>query len=95
MPAQGIANATNNAYLLVQNPVPMRAIPTSLEYSTLILVDYPGSSFTVTGIAFDRAGSLASNVSFTASGGGLTVGRSYKTLTNNSLSGYLGFSAEL
>jgi hypothetical protein len=76
-------------------PVEMRVNPTSVDYATLTLAD-TASLTAVTSLSLDtnslekKVGVIAVN---TASG--LTQYRPYTLLTNNSTSGYVGFSAEL
>lgn len=93
---QGIANATNQAYIEMKLPVQMRVVPTSIDYSTVIL--YDGVSLISTGLVLALL-SQQSGVqvgSINASGiTGLTQYRPYFIINNASASGYVGFSAEL
>lgn len=93
---QGIANATNQAYIEMKLPVQMRVVPTSIDYSTVVL--YDGVSLISTGLVLALL-SQQSGVqvgSINASGiTGLTQYRPYFIINNASASGYVGFSAEL
>lgn len=89
----GNAYSTTAAQIVVPNPVNMRVGPTSIDYATLALTD--GSTApAVTVITIGQTGKngllLTVNVA-----SGLTTNRYFALTSNNSLSGYLGFSAEL
>jgi len=78
-------------------PVTMRVAPTSVDFSTLALQPFSGGSVLgVTALAFDTStgntnwGSIIITVA-----SGLTSDRVCRLVSNNSTSGYLGFSAEL
>jgi hypothetical protein len=88
-------NTTTNAYCSVQAPVPMRARPTSVDFSGLETFDSGSASSLVTAAALTSViqGNLMIGVEFTASG--LTVGRTAFIRNNNNSAAYLGFSAEL
>jgi hypothetical protein len=93
----GTANATTTAAIMVTNPIPMRVAPTSVDFSTLALqTQQTGTvnALTTLTIATNQNGKNA--VILNAGGsGGLTAGSPQVLLSNNSLSGYLGLSAEL
>jgi hypothetical protein len=94
--ATAIANGTTAAFCLVNNPVQMRlAVPTSIDFTNLLLT-LPGSTnFSITGLTIEAARCTALVVSIKATGAvGLVDGMPY-FLTNSSSAGYLGFSAEL
>lgn len=91
----GFVTTTTNAYIYIQNPVPMRIAPASVDYSTLTFNNYGLTLYTVTSVAFtaNRAGTNGSIITIGATGmfggqGGFLTG-------NASASAYLGFSAEL
>ena len=92
--ALGPANASTSAYPFITFPVPMRVPPTSIDFSTLALADTVNAAVSLTGIATADPGRLGTSVQASVSSG-LTVYRIYQLITNNSTSGYLGFSAEL
>jgi hypothetical protein len=89
----GAAAGTTQAQILVSHPVPMRVGPTSLEFSNLGVTDTV-STIAVTSAALAWIGINATACNFFVSSG-LTTYRPYLVNTNNSLAGYLAFSAEL
>ena len=90
----GIAASTTALYIQTKAPVTMRIAPTSVEYSSLTLVDQVGGSFAATAVGVNMAGKDITQVYCTVASG-LTQFRSYYLTANNSTSAYLGFSAEL
>jgi hypothetical protein len=89
----GIFENANQAWVNVQNPVTMRTTPTSVDWSTL--TTYDGATLrAVTNIGAQEYAQNINRVNVTISGGG-TQSRPMQLFSNNSLSGYLGFSAEL
>lgn len=75
------------------NPVPMRIAPTSVDYSTLMVYDGNATNALNT-IALNLQSKYISRVQGNPSSAP-TANRPYWLFTNNSLSGYIGFSAEL
>ena len=78
-------------------PVTMRVAPTAVEFSTLALQEYSTgglSAVTVLTLEGNVGGLNTQSLLFTVSSG-LTANRVTRVLCNNSLSGYLGLSAEL
>jgi hypothetical protein len=96
--AQGYTDSATTAIVMMPLPSFMRIYPTSAEYSGLAFQEAQGNIFTFTGLNL-FAGSAASpnnNVGFQITGAsGMTTGRPGRFLSNNTLSGYIGFSAEL
>ena len=88
----GVANATTSAFIAIQAPVTMRVSPTSVEFSTLAL--YNGTLYAITTAALSSDSKQYPNVLLSGATG-LTNGAAYNVITNNSTSGYIGFSAEL
>jgi hypothetical protein len=103
-----VANAAGNAYVgngharntttdfvgLLQAPVEMRVVPTSVDYSTLKVTD-GASNFPITSLTI---GGECNTISFKLNVGvasGLTAYRPGDIAANSSSSAYLGFSAEL
>jgi len=75
------------------NPVPMRIPPTSVDYSTLMV--YDGSAINaVSTVSLNLASRYISRVQGNPATAP-TANRPYWLFTNNSTSGYIGFSAEL
>ena len=85
--------SATDCYPVVALPVPMRVIPTSLEYSTLAHQN-TGGIFAITNLVFSSSSKQQIGIWATTTGGSLVNGVS-RLLTNNSTSGYLAFSAEL
>jgi len=76
----------------INHPVPMRIAPSSIDSSTLANSDY--SAFqSLSSLVINYAGKVSSTISGTTSA--TTAFRPSLIVTNNSLSGYIGFSAEL
>jgi hypothetical protein len=90
----GQATSTTQSYIQIANPVPMRIAPTSVDFSTLAMLNSVGSQQTVTGLALSFAGSVSSMVQPTVASG-LVAGNCSMLVANNSTSAFLGFNAEL
>lgn len=88
----GAGQTSTVAQFSVQNPVPMRIAPTSIDFSTLAVTDTI-SAFSISALGFANAGKYASSINATASS--LSIYRPYIMVSNNSTSGFIGFSAEL
>jgi hypothetical protein len=88
----GTGQTSSIAQLMIQNPVPMRVAPTSIDFSTLVLTESI-STFSASAISFANAGKFASTINVSSSG--LTAYRPYFLVSNNSTSGYFGLNAEL
>jgi hypothetical protein len=86
-------NSTTSGAFLIQHPVFMRTNPSVLEYSTLTTWDQV-TLRAVTSLTIGQAATSATSLDFSVASG-LTAFRGYELLTNGSLSGYLGLSAEL
>jgi hypothetical protein len=94
----GPANTNANIDALIPLPTTLRAAPSSLDFSTLAVQSYGGQAITaVSTLGFSNAvaGRNTIPLAITVSGTPLTAGVWYRIFTNNSTSGYLGFSAEL
>jgi hypothetical protein len=90
----GVGATSTVASINVNMPVQMRVPPTSIDYSTLILFD--GTAVTgaaVPTIVAPYSGTKIMGIDATVASG-VTVNRPYRLITNNSLSAYLGLSAE-
>ncbi len=90
----GRATATTTATMLINNPVPMRVAPTSLDFANLGLGDFVSVASGITGLTLDYAGKTTSTVNATG-GSDLTSGTLMVIRANNSTSAYIGMSAEL
>ncbi|WP_371067975.1 hypothetical protein, partial [Salmonella enterica] len=89
--------STTQAEIQVKLPRTMRTAPTSVDYSTLVMQNNAGGSLiNVTNVTLaSNANSRHMAVITVTVASGLTAGTTYLLKTNNSLSGYLGFPAEL
>ena len=88
----GLANSTTLGFITVPSPVKMRIAPYAIGLSTLAL--YDGSTiYPVTSMTLSQQNGLFQVSANVASG--LTAQRGYFLLTNNSISGFLSFNAEL
>jgi hypothetical protein len=92
----GFCKSTTSAYILMIPPVTMR-VPTTAIDGTTVNADYAtydGVTVTsVTGIGLDRP--TKNVISLAVTGTGLTTYRPIALISNNTLSAYLGFTAEL
>lgn len=89
----GFVLSSTEAVNIVTFPVTMRVIPTSVEYSTLRIVDVALSPYVVTALALGN--SSASIGYITATSTGMTTSRFCILQNNNSASGYIALNAEL
>ena len=90
----GYADQTTTAQIMMPLPVVMRVLPTSLDFSTLNLTS-GGANFTVSSMTFNTNVSGNPLVALYPVTSGLTAQRPYFLTGNNSLSAYVGVSAEL
>lgn len=91
--AMGQSTTTSAARVYFQHPVPMRANPHTLDFSTLAIDD--SSSITaVTGLTIGWNAKNMTRLDATTAAV-LVANRAVALVTNNSLSAYLGLSAEL
>jgi hypothetical protein len=91
----GVGATGTISAILINNPTSMRAAPTSVDYSTLALLDGTAliGSAVPTIVAVYSGPNLTTIDATVASG--VTVNRPYRLISNNSTSGFIGFSAEL
>ena len=96
MLAQGSAFGTTGAFILVNLPVTMRALASSVDFSTLRLTDGV-NNITVTALTLTSGNvTTTQTVSVDATvASGLTQFRPYILQNGNSTAGFIGFSAEL
>jgi hypothetical protein len=87
------ATSTTAGQAYVQNPVMMRATPTSLDFSGLCFLLPGTAAYAFTATTFQDASAFGSTLNFTGATG-LTANRPY-FLTNNNTTGFIGVSAEL
>ena len=91
----GTGNATSStaSQIIINNPVTMRVAATSIDFANLALTD-GAANYALTALAFNNIGRNANLLNGTCASG-LTTNRFYIVISNNNLSGYIGFSAEL
>jgi len=93
----GFAAGINSGYcsLILTNPVPFRAVPTTLDLSALSnLAVYQTSFIGINAIVFDAAGTISTSLNVTPASTP-TAGQSYRVLNNGTSNGYIGLGAEL
>jgi hypothetical protein len=91
----GIGATSTIGSISVMLPVQMRTAPATVDYSTLGLFDGTGIiGSAVPTIVNQYSGTKVAGIDATVASG-VTVNRPYRLTTNNSISGFLGLSAEL
>jgi len=93
--ATGAAKSTTFANCFTQFPVQMRIVPTTIDYSTVALWDFPENAYTVTGITLSQGTKNNIFNTVNVSAATLTASRPYYLLANNNSAAYVGYSAEL
>jgi hypothetical protein len=88
-----IENTTTNAHVYIPSPVPMRVVPTALEYSTVQIIDsgYGGGGTQTLGIS--ESNNFLITLA-TSNGSGFVANRPAQ-IRSNGANGYIGISAEL
>jgi hypothetical protein len=90
----GTATTTSNVLIRLDNPVPMRAVPSSVDFSSVALSPDDLTVIAVSNVTF-QLGVSALNVTLNLAATGLTQFRPYYAVQNNNTNGYIGVSAEL
>ena len=91
--ALGVATGSTICDIYFYLPVPMRARPTSLEYSNIQCID---AGFTGSASSFALGDNVAQNVmTVYVTGSGYTQSRPAWIRNSNNVNGYIGFNAEL
>lgn len=93
--ANGFIQDAGNANFIITPPVPLRIIPTSVDYSTLQVID---STYTAMSGSWALGISESSNFPirvFAFNGSGMTGNRPAMLRAGNSTSAFIAFSAEL
>jgi hypothetical protein len=94
--ALGAAGSTTGAVIVTPTPVTLRTNPSSIDYSTLSLIDAAGNNTAITALALSGNTTSGNMVNMDATvASGLTAQRPYWIRANASTSAYLGFSSEL
>ena len=92
----GTAESTTKVDIQVATPTTMRTLPTAVDFSTIGVQPFPTGTITaVTAAVLATVKGVGPLDVELAVASGLTQGVWYRGTTNNSTSGYLGFSAEL
>jgi hypothetical protein len=90
----GLASSSTNGMIMINFPVPMRISPASIDFSTLQVNDTTvGTAVSAVAYSGSEYGTMSAVINATTSG--MTTFRPVKLIANNSVTGYLGFSAEL
>ena len=79
---------------IMNHPVQMRTTPTSIDYLNIAAYDGTTVYGSVTSIGINTATLLTSSTNINYASG-ITVGKLYSVLSNNTTNSYIGFSAEL
>ena len=94
--AWGVATSSTQVNLRTIAPVPMRIVPTSMDYNQLQCGDEVNSAGLLTGLTMSGGGSTNTIMNMTASqSSGFTQYRPYFLFGTSNTGNYLGFSAEL
>ena len=88
-----LASSTTLLACPIQFPVTMRVTPTSVDFSSLAVLDVTTARINVTAVALDNPSPSVGSVLLTSSG--LTSLRSYILYNQSAATGFIGFSAEL
>jgi hypothetical protein len=91
----GSAVSTTSAQIDIRLPVTMRTFFSSVDFNTLALDDGAGGLFAITTLGAVPNANGINYVSLSCTAAGLTQYRFYHLESNNTTSGYIGFSAEL
>ena len=91
----GFSTTTTNAFLLINNPVPMRVPAASTDFSAICLTDPGTADFAITALTLQaaRCTGLVTSIAATVASG-LSATRVYYSATT-SAAGYIGVNAEL
>ena len=92
--AFGFANLTTSSKQTVSLPSTLRVIPSSVDFSTLVLSD-TNANYTISSLTLDANNASRFQPTLSVASTGLTQYRPLILTANNSTSAYLGFSAEL
>lgn len=92
--ALGMSTSSTAATVNVQYPVPMRIVPTSVDFSNLEITDIIGYNLAASAATITQGGKGMARLDIT-NGAGATTYRPAFLRAANSLSAYLGMSAEL
>lgn len=91
----GFAKTTTQVDGFIQFPIPLRTTPTSMDYANLAFMNYAESFYGYTSVTMNPNGATKLGVGIYGTVSGVTAGHVGNITAFNSLSSYLGFSAEL
>jgi hypothetical protein len=92
----GTCSSTTAMQPLINLPVTLRANPSSVDYSTLIVYDHSGAGVNaVTNLVLEGTSTLNTVGLSVTVASGLTTARTSRLAANNSTSAYIGFNSEL
>ena len=91
----GIGANSTTVNLAVVLPSQMRITPTTIDFSTIGATDVAATNFSATNAVINNQSSKTIAFIGLTFASGITANRVYFGITNNSLSGFLGISAEL
>jgi hypothetical protein len=89
------SNSTTDVRVVIQNPIRMRATPTSVDYSSNLGLQDGSTIYSVSAVSLNTDGTNNFTSVINATSSGLTAQRAYVLLSNNSTSTYIGINAEL
>ena len=89
------ASSTTTVNGIYSNPVPMRTVPTSLDYSTIGFHRSDGTVFAITAVTIDTATDTSYGALIGMTVSGVSAGNVGRVLVNNSVNGYFGVNCEL
>jgi len=92
--AAALCRATTSVHAAMQLPVQMRIAPTSVDYSTIGVLNSTGSVIASTALVLDYAGTQNCFITVSVASG-LTVGNASLVVANGSTSAYIALNAEL
>jgi hypothetical protein len=93
MTPSGSASSSTSAAAVAVFPVQMRRVPFALDYANLALTDN-AANFAVSALSLNSATGSTLGMTLTVTSTGMTAGKFYFLVANNSSSAYLGLSAE-
>jgi hypothetical protein len=91
----GNAGSATLSYIMVNHPVPMRTVTSSVDFSNLAVTRFGSPVFAVTAIALQDKTTNITLISTTNDNSSYTAGSYCALSANNSTSAFIGFSAEL
>jgi hypothetical protein len=89
------AQNSTTVYGITANPVPMRAVPTSTEFSEIAFHRSDGTIFPISAVTIDSATDSTYGSMYNLTVSGVTAGNVGRIIGNNNSGTYFGVSAEL